>query len=159
MNRGQIFILLCGGLCCLAATPAAVAEMSADSAISQMKRLFLEPGQRRQLEIWRKRKEEVVVVKEEPEPEAVPDYVTLKGIVIRSNGMHTVWLNEKKIESVKQDDERQGIPGMHIDFTRLDGEKLEVPLEVVNGNRIVHLKPGYSYNVQDETTVDGFKKK
>lgn len=73
-------------LLALAAQPAA----AADSAIG---RIFYTPEQRAQLDSLRVRKAVATQVREEP----VPEVITYQGIVRRSDGKATVWVNNEAL--------------------------------------------------------------
>jgi len=81
MRGAAILVLLA-----LAAQPAA----AADSAIG---RIFYTPEQRAQLDSLRAQKAVATQVREEP----VPEVITYQGIVRRSDGKATVWVNNEAL--------------------------------------------------------------
>src|SRR5690606_16535050 len=77
---------------------------------SAMGRLFYTPEERAQIDEIRRRPApppKVPVAEAKPEPPAPappPKYVTLNGVVRRSDGVNTVWLNDKPVRGQRTEE-------------------------------------------------------
>lgn len=76
----------------------------AASAAEPLGRLFYTPAQRIQLDALRSQKSVAPPVPEQQEPVAVPEIVTYGGIVRRSDGKTTVWINNHVVNDGKASD-------------------------------------------------------
>ncbi len=126
MTRGWLLLALL-----LAVGDAAAAE--------PLGRLFFTPVQRAQLDAARSQKSRALLA---PEPEAaapVPEVVTYGGIVRRSDGRTTIWINDRPIDDGKAAD-RMPVTSR----ARPDGS---VNLEVPQTSRSVNLKVGQSVEI------------
>lgn len=124
------FTTILPGVLLLAAAPAALAAQSGQA--QQLGRLFNTPQQRNMLDARR----EGGTVEAPPPPapaiEFRPEPLQLSGVVQRSNGQNTIWVNQAPLP----DSEGQVL------------KDRSVSLRLPSGQRII-LKPGQSY---DETT-------
>ncbi len=125
------------GLACLLAAVAAPAT-AADPTLG---RLFFTPSQRASLDVARRQRTRVTVATERTEQvvQPIPQTITYGGMVRRSDGQTTVWLNDRAV------DEREPADGATIvRRVRPDGA---VTLEVPQSSRRVDLKVGQSVEV------------
>jgi hypothetical protein len=122
-------------------------------------RLFLTPEQRAQLDIVRARRDPRVPVATDAEPVAAapaapvpqgPDTVTYNGVVRRSDGKSTVWINGKAV------DERQRIRSAHevsVVGMRADGA---VAVAIPQASRTASLKVGQRLDVNSGRIEEGY---
>ena len=125
----------------LAVPPAAGAE--------PLGRLFYTPAQRVQLDAARSQRSRGPVVPEQQEsPAPVPERLTYDGMVRRSDGKTTVWINNRPIND--------GRPAEGLPFTsrlRPDGS---VKLGVTQADRSVDLKVGQSAEILSGTIAEPY---
>lgn len=117
------------------AAPAVAAELS-------LGRLFFTPSQRASLDVARSQRTRVTVATEATQVEIaqpVPQTITYGGMVRRSDGRTTVWLNDRAV-----DDRKAAGGSTMIRQVRPDGA---VTLEVPQSSRRVDLKVGQSVEV------------
>lgn len=131
------------------AAPAAAAD-------SSLGRLFFTPSQRASLDVARSRRTKVTVATEATEAtvevaEPVPQTITYGGMVRRSDGRTTVWLNDRAIDDPKP----AGGPTV-IRRVRPDGA---VTLEVPKSNRRIDLKVGQSVEVLSGSIGEGYRQR
>lgn len=127
------------------AAPVAAADLS-------LGRLFFTPSQRTSLDVARSQRTRVTVATERTEEVAqpVPQTITYGGMVRRSDGRTTVWLNDRAVHDRKP----AGVPTI-IHRVRPDGA---VTLDVPQSNRRVDLKVGQSVEVLSGSVQDGYRK-
>ena len=123
---------------------------AAAPAAEPIGRLFFTPAQRTQLDVARSQKSRVVI---EPEQEAprMPEVVTYDGLVRRSDGKTTVWINNRAINDGKASG-RLPVPG-HV---RPDGS---VRLVDPQSGRSVDLKVGQSVDIVSGTIEEPYARK
>lgn len=117
-------------------------------------RLFTTPQQRAKLEQLRRApppapKPKVVVqpkVEPPPPPPTVPA-ITVNGVVVRSDGESTAWVNGQSTV-----DGRVDVDNVQINPRRIKG--LSVPITTPSNLPDVRLKPGQSYDPDTGTVVD-----
>lgn len=128
-----------------AAAPAVAADPS-------LGRLFFTPTQRASLDIARSQRTRVTVATERIEELAqpVPQTITYGGMVRRSDGRTTVWLNDRAVDDQKP----SGGPTI-VRRVRPDGA---VTLEVPQSNRRVELKVGQSVEVLSGSVQEGYRR-
>ncbi len=139
------------GFACIAlalAMPAAAADPS-------LGRLFFTPSQRALLDVARSQRTRVTVATEVTEAtvevsEPVPQTITYGGMVRRSDGRTTVWLNDRPLDDPKKADG----PTI-IRQVRPDGA---VTLEVPQSSRRVDLKVGQSVEVLSGSVAEGYRR-
>ena len=140
------------GFACIAlalAMPAAAADPS-------LGRLFFTPSQRALLDVARSQRTRVTVATEVTEAtvevsEPVPQTITYGGMVRRSDGRTTVWLNDRPLDDPKKADG----PTI-IRQVRPDGA---VTLEVPQSSRRVDLKVGQSVEVLSGSVAEGYRRR
>jgi hypothetical protein len=125
-----------GLVACSALAAAAVAVPA--SAQERLGRLFFTPAQRASLDVARSQRARAAVATEKPEQEAtpVPQTITYSGVLRRSDGKTTVWINNQPVH----DRESAGAAAI-VGRVRPDGS---VTLQVPQSGRSVSLKPGQS---------------
>jgi len=111
-------------------------------------RLFFNENERQ--EISRLYKQSLVKPEQAQEIEAIeqpiiPSNITLNGLIIRSNGKNTVWIDEM------QNPHEEGLYGLQIDIENLSIDQVDVPILIHSGEIQVYLKPG-----QKMDTTNGF---
>ncbi|RPI46685.1 MAG: hypothetical protein EHM59_06780 [Betaproteobacteria bacterium] len=160
--------LLGVSLCCLAAFPAyaaqpavpiapaaqAIAPAAVQTDGSQaLGRFFFTPGQRAALDEARRRPTaaRADTAQKAPLPPA-PDYVTLNGVVRRSDGTTTVWLNNKPVRSGQTEEGLQVAPS-----TRAAGAGSAVTVRVPQTGTIVNLKVGQQVDVTSGKVEEGYR--
>lgn len=122
------------------------------AADTSLGRLFFTPAQRASLDVARSQRTRVTVATERTEEVAqpVPQTVTYGGMVRRSDGRTTVWLNDRTVEDKKS----SGGPAI-VRQVRPDGA---VTLEVRQSSRRVDLKVGQSVEVLSGSIEDGLRR-
>jgi len=140
------------GFACIALALA----MPAAAADSSLGRLFFTPSQRALLDVARSQRTRVTVATEATEAtvevsEPVPQTITYDGMVRRSDGQTTVWLNNRPVDDRKPVDE-----SMIIRQVRPDGA---VTLEVPQASRRVDLKVGQSVEVLSGSIGEGYRQR
>jgi len=140
------------GFACIALALA----MPAAAADSSLGRLFFTPSQRALLDVARSQRTKVTVATEATEAtvevsEPVPQTITYDGMVRRSDGRTTVWLNNRPVDDRKPADE-----SMIIRRVRPDGA---VTLEVPQASRRVDLKVGQSVEVLSGSIGEGYRQR
>jgi len=123
----------------VAGSALAAAAMSVPaSAQERLGRLFFTPAQRASLDIARSQRARAAVATEKSEQEAtpVPQTITYSGVLRRSDGKTTVWINNQPVH-----DRESAGAGAIVGRVRPDGS---VTLQVPQSGRSVNLKPGQS---------------
>lgn len=138
-------------LVCMAvaiAGPAAAAE-----APAPIERLFFTPAQRESLDVARSQRTRTTLSTEErTEPvveQPVPQTITYGGMVRRSDGRTTVWINDRPV------DDQEAAGGATV--IRRVGPDGAVTLEVPQSKRRVDLKVGQSVEVLSGSVGDGYR--
>lgn len=128
------------------AAPAAAAD-------APLGRLFFTPSQRASLDVARSQRTRAAVATERIEEEAqpVPQTITYGGMVRRSDGRTTVWLNDRAI-----DDRNPAGKSTIVRRVRPDGA---VTLEVPQSNRRVELKVGQSVEVLSGSIGEAYRQR
>ena len=129
------------------AAPAAAADAS-------LGRLFFTPSQRASLDIARSQRTRATVATEQTQEQVlqpVPQTITYGGMVRRSDGRTTVWLNNRPV-----DDQKPGDGSAIIRRVWPDGA---VTLEVPESSRRVDLKVGQSVEVLSGSVEDGYRRR
>ena len=118
-------------------------------------RLFFSPEQRAKLDAGRKDalanlNRPVVTTKAEPAPKAAPPkVVTLHGIVKRSDGESTVWVNDKAVSA------RFGESDISAGSIAPDSVGLDLP----GAKRRIRLKVGQSVEATSGTIEEGYRRR
>jgi hypothetical protein len=145
VRSGQMTMRLALAAIVLAlALPAAAAD-------PPLGRLFFTPSQRASLDVARKQRTRAAVATERTEEDVqpVPQTITYGGMVRRSDGRTTVWLNDRAI-----DDPKAASGPTIIRRVRPDGA---VTLEVPQSSRRVDLKVGQSVEVLSGSVGEGYQ--
>jgi hypothetical protein len=145
---GQMMVRLAlAGILVVLAAPAAAA--AADAPLG---RLFFTPSQRASLDVARKQRTRATVATERTEEDVqpVPQTVTYGGMVRRSDGRTTVWLNDRAINDAKA-----GSGPTIIRQVRPDGA---VTLEMPQSSRRVDLKVGQSVEVLSGSVSEQYRR-
>jgi hypothetical protein len=130
---------------------AAALAVPAAPGAEPLGRLFYTPAQRAQLDTARSQRSRAPVVAAEQEPaSAVPELLTYDGMVRRSDGKTTVWINNRAIHD--------GRPASALPFTsklRPDGS---VKLGVTQTDQSVDLKVGQSAEIVSGTITEPYSR-
>lgn len=143
-------------LCALAAAVqgAAVAQVTAKPAVSAAEpvgRLFFTPAQRASLDVARSRRARTTLSTEQSEEAApVAQTITYSGMVRRSDGKSTLWVNNRAIS------DNEAATGAIVGSVRPDGS---VTLSLPQSGRSVDLKPGQSIELLSGTIEEGYSRK
>ena len=136
---------------CLAglAIALAIPAWAADPTIG---RLFFTPSQRNSLDIARSQRTRVTVATETTQEvlQPVPQTITYGGMIRRSDGRSTVWLNNRPVHDGNA---ATGSPTI----VRRVGPDGAVTLEVPQSNRQVDLKVGQSVEVLSGSIGDSYR--
>ncbi len=147
-------------LSCVLAAVAAPGQVAAQTAKAakaakaeeSVGRLFFTPAQRASLDIARTRRAPTSLATEGAEETATPvaQTITYGGMVRRSDGKSTVWLNNRPIN------DQELVGGPIIGRVRPDGG---VSLQVPQSGRGVDLKPGQSVELLSGAIEEGYSRK
>jgi hypothetical protein len=114
---------------------------------AELGRLFFTPVQRATLDNARKQNIRVVIGNEnKDDTEPVPQNISVNGLVKRSDGKSTVWLNNRAVS-----EQQAGGAGI---ATRKEDNR--VKLTVPDSGRIIDLKVGQSVEVITGTVQEGY---
>ena len=154
MNRESKSCLIL--LCALAAAAPGLAAAQAGpqakpQAAELVGRLFFTPAQRASLDVARSRRARATLSTEQPEEAApIAQSVTYHGMVRRSDGKTTMWVNNRAVH----DDE--AATGAIVGRVRPDGG---ITLSLPQSGRSVDLKPGQSIELLSGTVEEGYSRK
>jgi hypothetical protein len=118
----------------------------------QIGRLFFTPAERAQLDLARiqKKAASATAAAEPPAPEPAPQVVTYGGIVRRSDGKSTLWINNRAV------DEKEALAGLSLKGrVRPDGA---VSLQVPEKGGTIDLKVGQSVELQSGRVAEARKR-
>lgn len=118
-----------------------------------MGRLFFTPAQRSSLDVARSQRARATLSTERTEEQAAPveQSLTYSGMVRRSDGKSTVWINGRPVT------EQEAIGGATV-VGRV-GADGSVSLQVPQSGRRVELKPGQSVELLSGTIEEGYSRK
>lgn len=136
----------CLALACallLVAEPVAAAEL--------LGRLFFTPPQRASLDVARSQKSRTTLSAEKEEAAPVPEVVTYGGMVRRSDGKTTVWINNRAIH-----DKDAAAGRSMVNQVRPDGG---IALQVPQTGRSVDLKVGQSVELLSGSIEEGYSRR
>lgn len=124
-----------------------------DRPANAVGRLFFTPAQRLQLDIARRQRARATLATERTEEVAqpIPQTITYDGVVRRSDGKTTVWVNGRPIN------DQQPVGGTAI-VGRI-GADGSVRLQVPQSGRSVDLKPGQRVELLSGTVEEGYQRK
>ena len=130
-------------------------QAAAGPEIPELGRLFFSPAERARLDELRRRpsapQSPVAAAKSEPAPlPPPPQYVTLNGVVRRSDGSTTVWLNNKPVRGGKTDEGVMVVPSGR-------GTPGNVTVRVPQTGRSVDLKVGQQLEVQSGQVQETYR--
>ena len=120
--------------------PSVVQLPQAVPVATSLGRLFFSPEERATIDELRRRPAAVAV----PEPKALPpapEYVTLNGIVRRSDGSSSVWLNDRMLEG------RRTADGLEVTESRRAPGPGNATVKVPQAGRSVDLRVGQQLDV------------
>ena len=137
----RLIALACAAL--MAAEPAAAAE--------PLGRLFFTPEQRVQLDVARSQKSRATLSAEKEEAAPAPEIVTYGGMVRRSDGRTTVWINHRAVP-----DQGPAAGTAITNRVRPDGG---ISLQVPQSGRSVDLKVGQSVELLSGTVEEGYARR
>jgi len=137
-------------VCCALAAAAISVPAPAQERLG---RLFFTPAQRASLDVARSQRARAALSTEKPEQEAapVPQTITYSGVLRRSDGKTTVWINNQPVH----DRESAGAAAI-VGRVRPDGS---VTLQVPQSGRSVSLKPGQSVELLSGAVEEGYSRK
>jgi len=131
----------------------AASAPAAAQAPERLGRLFFTPAQRASLDVARSQRARAALSTEKPEQEAtpVPQTITYSGVLRRSDGKTTVWINNQAVH----DRESAGAAAI-VGRVRPDGS---VTLQVPQSGRSVSLKPGQSVELLTGAVEEGYSRR
>lgn len=137
------FLLACALLLIAAEAPAA----------EPLGRLFFTPAQRSSLDVARSQRTRTTVATEKTDEEVAPapEVISYGGMVRRSDGQTTVWINNR---AVKENEAVGGTP--MVSQVRPDGA---VSLQVPQSGRSVDLKVGQSVELLSGSIEEGYARR
>lgn len=132
------------------AVTAAVPATSPDAGAA-LGRLFYTPAQRAALDEQRRRPQGAVAAEPATAAPAAPEYVTLNGIVRRSDGATTVWLNDRQVRG------RETHEGLRITPARPTAPPNHVTVRVPQTGQVVDLKVGQQLEVNSGAVKERYR--
>jgi hypothetical protein len=137
-------------VCCALAAAAISVPAPAQERLG---RLFFTPAQRASLDVARSQRARTALATEKTEQEAtpVPQTITYSGVLRRSDGKTTVWINNQPVH----DRESAGAATI-VGRVRPDGS---VTLQVPQSGRSVNLKPGQSVELLSGAVEEGYSRR
>jgi hypothetical protein len=136
---------------CLAVAAVSGPVAAADPPVG---RLFFTPGQRASLDIARSQRTRDTLATERTEQlvveQPIPQTITYGGMVRRSDGQTTVWINDRAVDG--------GEAAGGVTIVRRVGPDGAVTLEVPQSNRRVDLKVGQSVEVLSGSVGDNYRR-
>ncbi len=138
---------------CAQALPAAPIGSASQPAATApaMGRLFYTPAQRATLDDMRKRPQAALALEQKSSLPPAPEYVTLNGIVRRSDGATTVWLNDKQVRG------RESEEGLKISPARSGSTPNHVTVVVPQTGHAVDLKVGQQLEVNSGAVKERYR--
>lgn len=133
---------------------AALVLVSFDAEAQRLGRLFSTPEERALLdELRRERK---IVAPDPQVTEIVPDtptveQVTINGVVLRSGGVNSAWINGRQVDAGARTRE-----GVRVDTSPADGGRVKITLP--SGAETIDLKPGQKIDVDSGVVVEGYER-
>ena len=119
-------------------------------AAEPLGRLFYTPAQRAQMDAARSQKSRPPVASEQEQAASMPEVVTFDGVVRRSDGRTTVWINNRAINDGK------AVGGVPLaSRLRPDGS---VNLGIAQSDRSVDLKVGQSVDIVSGTIAEPYNR-
>jgi hypothetical protein len=145
MRDWIIGLLVCGAIAAAAAPAAAQQE--------RLGRLFFTPAQRASLDVARSQRARAAVATEKSDQDAtpVPQTITYSGVLRRSDGKTTVWINNQPVH-----DRESAGAGAIVGRVRPDGS---VTLQVAESGRSVSLKPGQSVELLTGAVEEAYSRR
>ena len=147
-------------VCMLAAAPeqamaqAVPATPPAAKPPQPLGRMFFTPAQRTQLDVARTQRARTTLATEKTEEvltaAPVAQSITYDGVVLRSDGKSTVWLNNRPVN------DREPAGAVVVGRIRADGG---VSLQMPQSGRTVELKPGQSIELLSGAIEESFSRK
>ena len=135
---------------------AAALLMLPHAASAELGRLFFTQAQRNALDMARKQNIRLEIGNEETERQQnganaapLPQTVHLNGMIQRSDGNNTVWLNDKPITG-------QNAAGMSFSTNRNDSK---VKLQLPDGGRSMDLKVGQTAEINSGTVEESYNRR
>jgi len=129
------------------------ATQPAAGAAEPLGRIFFTPEQRARLDVARAQRARTTLATEKNSEDAAPSaqFITYGGMVRRSDGKSTVWINNQPVN-----DKGPAGGAILIGRVRPDGG---ISLQVPQSGRSVDLKPGQSVELLSGAVEDGFARK
>lgn len=121
------------------------------SAAEPLGRLFYTPAQRAQLDTLRAQKNVAPPAQETKEPPVIPEALTYSGIVRRSDGRSTVWINKRMVNDGKAADD------LSVSSRSRSDDRVSVRLPQAAGP--VELRVGQSFDVQTGTVTEPYARR
>lgn len=155
-SEWKIRLMVCCALAAPAAWGQAPAKPAAKPAAEPLGRMFFTPAQRVSLDVARKQRARTTVATEATEEVAataapVPQTITFDGMVRRSDGKSTVWINNRPVN-----ENEQAGGGVVFGRIRPDGG---ISLQVPQTGRSVELKVGQSIELLSGQIEDAYLRK
>ena len=137
-------------VCCALAAAATSVPAPAQERLG---RLFFTPAQRASLDVARSQRARAALSTEKPEQEAapVPQTFIYNGVLRRSDGKTTLWINNQPVN----DRESAGAVAI-VGPVRSDGS---VTLQVPQSGRNINLKPGQSVELLSGTVEEAYSRR
>lgn len=132
------------------AAHSAVPGTPASAEPADMGRLFFTPAQRAAMDEARRRPQAAVAESQAQEPPP-SGYVTLNGIVRRSDGATTIWLNNKQVRGRKSED------GVLVGPSRAGAAPGSVTVQVPQTGRVVDIRVGQQLEIDSGKVKEAYR--
>lgn len=121
------------------------------NATADMGRLFFTPAQRVSMDEARRRPQVADTQAQKPSLPPPPGYVTLNGIVRRSDGATTIWLNNKQVRGRESDE------GVRVSPSRSGTAPGSVTVQVPQTGRVVDIKVGQQLEINSGEVKEAYR--
>jgi hypothetical protein len=129
-----------------------VGSVHCSATADELGRLFTTPKERAVLNTLREhydpKRQDHIEVQQPKIPVETPNQLELNGVVERSDGKNTAWVNGKNTINKKQ-------KGIHINSHNMSANNVQI--RITNPNRSVTMKPGEIYNPESGRIQDSYK--
>ncbi len=120
-------------------------------ADNRLGRLFFSAPERKEISKLHQQALNAPQKKSDPqEQELIPDSITLNGLIIRSQGNNTVWIDEQ------ENPHQQGLYGLQVNVDHLSLNQVEVPILIHSGDIQVYLKPGQTMDTTNGWVMENY---
>lgn len=121
-------------------------------------RFFSSPAERKKLDMLRRQHQSEVVAPShletsKPDNKVIPEPLTLQGYVKRSDGLTTLWINNKVVQENHADADAEFGP-LHQDHGAFKSDIDRFKVRVPGSGKNIYLKPGQGYAPETDRIIE-----